>query len=75
MSKMTCHYSSSNPSSPSSLFEHRSSDEKYDHGEEGLAQWKKPDPHGPSKSIKCHLEVEGPHPQLIRLEKPILRLH
>jgi hypothetical protein len=75
MLKMTCNYSSINHPSPSSLFEHRSSDEKYDHAEEGLPQWKKPKLHGPSNSIKCHLEVEGPHPQLIRLNKPILRLH
>jgi hypothetical protein len=33
---MICHYSSINPPSPGSLFEHGSSDEKYDHGEEGL---------------------------------------
>jgi len=75
MSKMICHYYSINPPSLGSLFEHHSSDEKYDHGEDGLPQWKKPDLHGPSNLIKCHLEVGGPHPQLIRLDKPILRLH
>ena len=75
MSKMIFHYSSINPPSLGSLFGHHSSDEKYHHEEEGLPQWKKLDLHGPSNSIKCHLEVEGPHPQLIRLDKPILRLH
>jgi hypothetical protein len=75
MSKMICHYCSINPPSPGSLFGHRSSDEKYDNEEEGLPQWKNPNLHGPSNSIKCHLEVEGPPRQLIRVDKPILRLH
>jgi hypothetical protein len=75
MSKMIFHYSSINPPSPGSLFEHRSFDEKYDHGEEGIPQWKNPDLHGPSNLIKFQLKVECPHPQLIRLDKLILRLH
>jgi hypothetical protein len=75
MSKIICHYSSINPPSPGSLFGNRSSDAKYLHGEEGLPQWKKPNLHGPLNSIKCCLKVGGPHPQLIRLEKLIPRLH
>jgi hypothetical protein len=54
---------------------HHSSDVKYLHGEEGFPQWKKPDLHVPSNSIKCHLEVGGPHPQLIRLKKTSPSLH